>query len=449
MKALLIAVVLLARLRSAHRLTLTGWTQTGGLLMPFLQSVSNSLASSLARVRRCRHLPTASIFVATLAGAFLASGPVQPAFGQFSVMARSATFSISIGQQPCDPGTGGDRGLQRGTGSISQNLEVSGSVEFPATCAPACMAAATLSSTIAPGSLLFEGNANIYTGAPFPVNGYASVSSAFFEDVVEFAVCQPTLVQFDRELHGWGLGQIGLFVGYYGGSIVTQDGPVSLINFMFDNNNSDLDSTQEVTLLPGSYILRRMVSFSSWSYREDALRSRSGSVRVGLTALTGGFGISSQPVGVTTCPSGSASFSVTAVDTGPITYRWQYLDPGTAAWNYAADGPLVSTNGLVLATLAGASTPNMTLSLTRGYAHEFVDWRCVVSSSTCGFVISSPASLTVCAADFNCDGAVDFFDYDDFVTAFEAGDASADFDQDGTLDFFDYDGFVRAFETPC
>ncbi len=54
-----------------------------------------------------------------------------------------------------------------------------------------------------------------------------------------------------------------------------------------------------------------------------------------------------------------------------------------------------------------------------------------------------------CPADFDGDGAVDIFDYDAFVAAFEAGLMSADFDGDGTVDFFDYDAYVVAFETPC
>ncbi|MEK6703782.1 MAG: hypothetical protein AABZ53_16100 [Planctomycetota bacterium] len=58
-----------------------------------------------------------------------------------------------------------------------------------------------------------------------------------------------------------------------------------------------------------------------------------------------------------------------------------------------------------------------------------------------------------CPADFNLDGAVDFFDYDDYVRCFE-GQAcprgrDADFNDDGTVDFFDYDAFVVAFEEGC
>jgi hypothetical protein len=52
-------------------------------------------------------------------------------------------------------------------------------------------------------------------------------------------------------------------------------------------------------------------------------------------------------------------------------------------------------------------------------------------------------------ADINGDGVVDFFDYLDFVNAFSAGQTSADFNADGTLDFFDYLDFVAAFSLGC
>ncbi len=63
------------------------------------------------------------------------------------------------------------------------------------------------------------------------------------------------------------------------------------------------------------------------------------------------------------------------------------------------------------------------------------------------------ADVRFCGADFNGDGSVDFFDYDDFVQCFEGlgcppgGDA--DFNHDGAMDFFDYDDFVLAFEAGC
>ena len=54
-----------------------------------------------------------------------------------------------------------------------------------------------------------------------------------------------------------------------------------------------------------------------------------------------------------------------------------------------------------------------------------------------------------CAADFNGDGSVDFFDYLDFVDAFSTENATADFNGDGSIDFFDYLDFVNAFSIGC
>ncbi len=64
---------------------------------------------------------------------------------------------------------------------------------------------------------------------------------------------------------------------------------------------------------------------------------------------------------------------------------------------------------------------------------------------------SNPASFPggPGSVDVNGDLFVDFFDYGDFVTAFETGTSLGDFNADGFIDFFDYDGFVTAFETGC
>jgi hypothetical protein len=67
--------------------------------------------------------------------------------------------------------------------------------------------------------------------------------------------------------------------------------------------------------------------------------------------------------------------------------------------------------------------------------------------------IDVPANViklgSACPADFNGDGFLDFTDFDDFVVAFEAGEASSDFNADGFLDFTDFDDFVAAFESGC
>lgn len=58
-----------------------------------------------------------------------------------------------------------------------------------------------------------------------------------------------------------------------------------------------------------------------------------------------------------------------------------------------------------------------------------------------------------CRADFNHDGFVDGFDYDDFVACFEGDpcppNQDADYNDDGFPDGFDYDDFVADFEAGC
>jgi hypothetical protein len=64
----------------------------------------------------------------------------------------------------------------------------------------------------------------------------------------------------------------------------------------------------------------------------------------------------------------------------------------------------------------------------------------------------TPASVVLqysCPGDFNRDLTVDFFDYLDFVAAFDAEAPRADFNGDGTTDFFDYLDFVGAFDAGC
>ncbi|XVJ60187.1 MAG: hypothetical protein HEQ23_12635 [Tepidisphaera sp.] len=162
-----------------------------------------------------------------------------------------------------------------------------------------------------------------------------------------------------------------------------------------------------------------------------------------------------QPLSTSVCSAGAVSFSVTATGTGPFTYRWQReaapgefvnLANGRTAWDGCGGGGIVfgsTTRSLVIAADTAGGR-----SLCAGHA---VRYRCIVTNA-CGSVPSQPATLTICAADFNCDGFLDFFDYDTFVECFETeacGGGTADFNGDGFVDFFDYDDFVLAFETGC
>jgi hypothetical protein len=91
-----------------------------------------------------------------------------------------------------------------------------------------------------------------------------------------------------------------------------------------------------------------------------------------------------------------------------------------------------------------------TLQVRDARCDDSATFDCLITDSTCGSFPSDPATLLVSSrADFNGDSFVDFFDYSDFVTAFEGGPGNSDFNGDGFTDFFDYSDFVAAFEQGC
>ncbi len=147
-----------------------------------------------------------------------------------------------------------------------------------------------------------------------------------------------------------------------------------------------------------------------------------------------------QPAPISACRMGTASFATTAAGYAPYHFAWQ-RETSTNVFVAISDGP-TGTGG----TYSGTQTA--TLEITGVTPGEASRYRCVISNS-CGTSTSSAAALTVCAADFNCDGVEDFFDYLDFVDAFSSNLLVADFNADGVIDFFDYLDFVDEFSTGC
>lgn len=148
----------------------------------------------------------------------------------------------------------------------------------------------------------------------------------------------------------------------------------------------------------------------------------------------------SFPSDVTAGAGCSATFSVTAMGPG-LRYQWFYENE----INPATSRPLVDEEWFGM-TIMGARTPTLTLSnLQPDHAGRVY---CIVSNAS-GENESNQARLNICAADFNCDGSVDFFDYLDFVAAFSGNESSGDFNEDGEIDFFDYLDFVSAFSVGC
>jgi hypothetical protein len=104
-----------------------------------------------------------------------------------------------------------------------------------------------------------------------------------------------------------------------------------------------------------------------------------------------------------------------------LAVRTQFVAAPTHQWRkLTASGVIDLTDGLTPsgATIIGSTTA--TLRILRPSPAEAGDYFCLVTGP-CGSRASLPATITVCTADFTCDGSVDFFDYLDFIAAFEQG----------------------------
>lgn len=116
------------------------------------------------------------------------------------------------------------------------------------------------------------------------------------------------------------------------------------------------------------------------------------------------------------------------------------IDPVTAG------SELVKLNTALAADLDGDQVPDLILGGQRGQ----------VPAAAGGLEVRLNRTPAVCAADFNTDGFIDFFDYESFIACFAESQCppapaarTADFNHDAFVDFFDYIDFVEAFETGC
>lgn len=119
----------------------------------------------------------------------------------------------------------------------------------------------------------------------------------------------------------------------------------------------------------------------------------------------------------------------------------------------AGEDPLSSTysNNFTLATRNDRYDWSRTISgLTHGFNTVTVT---AFEESGRGNAVTHTFFVDRCRADFNKDGFLDFFDYDDFISCFEGSACpngrQADYDGDGFIDFFDLDAFIVDFERGC
>lgn len=142
-------------------------------------------------------------------------------------------------------------------------------------------------------------------------------------------------------------------------------------------------------------------------------------VRVGAS-----FEVAWGPTSRVLCPGGAATLSVGVVGTGPFSYQWR-------------------KDGVAIAGATGA-----THLIGSAWAGSAGVYDCVVRSGGCERVTAG-ATITVCFADFDCDGDVGASDFFEWSDAFENGEARSDTNGDGFLDWFDFADFVDAWVSGC
>jgi|GEM_PF-2205791 len=163
--------------------------------------------------------------------------------------------------------------------------------------------------------------------------------------------------------------------------------------------------------------------------------------------------ITQQPVNAVGCSGGFVFFNAVAVsNSAELTNFWEIADASDPL-NFVQifDGQGTLPDGRPV-NVFGSEGQFLGLTLGRSVSPGSYLLR-TQFVSPCGGTTSNTVTLTVCPADFSCDGFVDGFDYDGFVAAFEEGTGpdglDADFNGDGFVDGFDYDDFVTAFEAGC
>jgi hypothetical protein len=134
------------------------------------------------------------------------------------------------------------------------------------------------------------------------------------------------------------------------------------------------------------------------------------------------------------CSRSTWSSTIPVFATPAITsLRWQRngtpLNDGPTPWG---------------SVISGSFTSSLSIQFPR--AEDAGDYR-LVAVNACGTWTSPGQVVTVCEADFNCDGEVDPIDIGAFFAAYRAGDA--DFDGNGETEPVDLRAFFDAYRAGC
>ena len=172
----------------------------------------------------------------------------------------------------------------------------------------------------------------------------------------------------------------------------------------------------------------------------------------GLVEFPAPLVFTAQPSSVSTCPGGSAPFSVAVVGAGPFSYRWQIATNG-ANWATLGNDPLpLACGGSAHASPFGG--PSTQIGLPPPPGLNTYQTPCVVTPP-CGDAYSNPATLTICYANCDCSTTspvLNVLDFGCFLNKFASGDAYANCDGSTTppvLNVLDFSCFLNAFAAGC
>jgi hypothetical protein len=152
---------------------------------------------------------------------------------------------------------------------------------------------------------------------------------------------------------------------------------------------------------------------------------------------------------VAICPGGSVSIPATVPGTPPYSNIWEIESPvGSGTFVPLVNGTFTEIGSGMTFTAAATDSQVLQISNLQPGSRGPVLVVRLRTSNSCG-ESSGTTTLTYCPPDVNCDGALDLFDYLDFVAAFSGNEPSSDFNADTVIDFFDYLDFVDAFAAGC
>lgn len=136
-----------------------------------------------------------------------------------------------------------------------------------------------------------------------------------------------------------------------------------------------------------------------------------------------------EPEPIAGCSADSATFTVTAAGSPPLSYQWYH-------------------DNVPLDTLNNPSAATTTLTLNSLHAGDAGIYHCIVTNS-CNSERSDRVELTLCLGDADCDGDTDSDDIIVFFGAWDIGELQADVDGDSDTDSDDVIVFFTSWDAGC